>query len=278
MSPPGRLLRNWWTALRMRDQVRDVEWQLGIALHRSVRLVPARPGGGYDCIYFARALKAPARWIASVRVNCPWRSETPDEPHLPRRVLCGQERIIREASAYRRLSEHGLTPGLLVQGSNFLANEWLPGARLAEVLRRDSTALWRLLPEALRAVAAMHELGVVHMDLNCGNLMLLPDTGRVCLIDFEYAPRPGFSLWQQRSFDVLRLIDNLLRPRRGLDAVVSNLDRFCDIVIPWLPEGCGALLDQCGVTWFRRIHQYAAIRDRLLDAAGAPAGFSGDAA
>lgn len=270
MNSPGRLLRSWLNHLRLRDQVREVEWQLGLALRRSVQLVPARTGGGFDSIYFARTRRAPHRFVASVRINCPWKTTTPDEPLLPRRVLDGPARIRREATAYRRLAADGLTPRLLVQSSGWLANEWLPWIRVADVLRRDESALWTMLPAVLDSIRRMHELGVVHMDLNCGNLMLTPDAAAVTLIDFEYEPVAGLPENECRAFDLLRLVHNLLKPRRGRDEILRHPERFADLIRPALADTAGALLNRRAAVWFSRIAACPDLREPLCQAVSSP--------
>jgi serine/threonine protein kinase len=252
MSSPKRFLRSWLRHFRMRDVVGDVEWQLGIALKRSVRLVPARTGGGFDSIYIARGTRPPYPHVASVRLNCPWRDARPDESHLPRRSLSGPERIVREATVYRELAPHGLSPQLLVQGRSFLANEWQPWPRLSDLLRNDETLVWEVLPGVLRSVSAAHAHGVVHMDLNCGNVLLKPDGG-ACLIDFEYEAEDSLSKDQQQAFDVLRLVHNLLKPRRGRHAILQQPERFADMLQPLMPASASSLIETFASAWFDRI-------------------------
>jgi serine/threonine protein kinase len=252
MTSPRRLVKAWWKQRRMRDIVADSEWQLGIALKHSVRLVAARTNG-YDCIYRAHSRRWPESVIACVRLNCPWRDARPDEPHLPRLPLAGPHRIAREASVYRCLAADGLTPRLLVQSETYLANEWLPWPRLADLLRKDDECIWHALPAVLRAIRSAHHLGEVHMDLNCGNVLLDPATGAVRLIDFEYAPVSQLNAAQLQAFDFLRLMHNLLKPRRGRRQILNSTARFAEMIDPWIPPSALPLLREFGTSWFDRI-------------------------
>lgn len=76
---------------------------------------------------------------------------------------------------------------------------------------------------ALDAIREMHEHDVVHLDLNCGNLLIAPDFQSVAIIDFEFAPLLLMSRFDQQRFDYLRLAHNLLKPR-----AVRRL-RFCNL-------------------------------------------------
>ena len=263
MSSPRRYLRGWWNHHRMKEAIASAEWQLGLALKNSVRLVPARWKGGYDCIYRARSRRRPGQTLASVRLNCPWQDCPPDEPALPRRPLPGANRITREATAYRVLSAYQLAPRLLVQSANFLANEWIPAARLSDVLRNDESEIWNALPVVLSAVRAMHGLGITHMDLNCGNILVDLKSGVVRLIDFEYTPVGVIDRKQREAFDVLRLIHNVMKPRRGQTEILRQPQRFVELIESRLPSGCGPLYREYGDLWFSRIQLCEDVRQSL---------------
>lgn len=164
--------------------------------------------------------------MAVVRIAGCARPRGPDEAGLPRIVLPADQRILREVQAYQRLSPAGLSPELLLHGEGFLANRWSPWIRAADILRKSEDAVWDLLPVCLNAIRDMHQAGVVHLDPNCGNLLVRPDRKAVMLIDFEYGPAPDQSLEMQQAFDYLRFAHNLLRPRRGLRAIRKDPDQF----------------------------------------------------
>jgi 3-deoxy-D-manno-octulosonic acid kinase len=99
-----------------------------------------------------------------------------------------------EWAAARRAAEAGLAPPLAARAfvrrgpllAVFTLSEEIPHVRsLAEVLSQDGAA-----PELLRrcgkAVAALHRAGLVHGDLNAGNLLLLPD-GPILFVDFRHS-------------------------------------------------------------------------------------------
>lgn len=68
----------------------------------------------------------------------------------------------------------------------FTLSEEIPHvSSLAEVVSRGDLAP-ALLVRCGHAVAALHRAGLVHGDLNAGNLLLLPD-GRVLFIDFRHS-------------------------------------------------------------------------------------------
>src|SRR5262249_18105875 len=70
--------------------------------------------------------------------------------------------------------------GKLEDGSHFLVTEHVAGATLREVLRKGSLPIARAISVARQLAAALsasHEQGVVHRDLQPGNVMLCGPTG-----------------------------------------------------------------------------------------------------
>ncbi len=149
-----------------------------------------------------------------------------------------------EWEAARRAAEAGLAAppaarafvrrGLLL--AVFTLSEEIAGVRsLAEVVSREGPAP-DLLRRCGRAVAALHRAGLVHGDLNAGNLLLLPD-GRVLFIDFRHSrlhrglPPP---FWRRR---------NLARLERSLRKI-SLLAGRC-----LLPAALGALREGYAEGW-----------------------------
>lgn len=263
MRSPAQLVSLWWKRHQMRDQIATVSVQLASALGNSIRLqVVPHSGGGADAIFLVhRAIDFDRRRrcdpVAVVRVASTDGDFVPDEPELPRIALLTKQRIEREAAAYQMLAPLGRSPELLIRGDDFLANTWLPGTRASAILRRSEEAIWDLLPLVLTAIRAMHAQDVVHMDLNCGNLLVSPDQTAVAFIDFEYAPASQLSPHSQRAFDYLRFAHNLLKPRRGLNAILKQPDRFvrcfadavdrCDCQPDELPSACMNRLDRHNV-------------------------------
>lgn len=102
--------------------------------------------------------------------------------------------FLSEWAAARRAAEADLAPPLAARAfvrrgpllAVFTLSEEIGHARsLAEVLSQDGVA-----PELLRrcgkAVAALHRAGLVHGDLNAGNILLLPD-GPILFVDFRHS-------------------------------------------------------------------------------------------
>ena len=269
MRSPLRLLNTWIDHQRLSERRTFVEWQLSIVLKQSVTLLPTVLGSGFDRIYLAQANSRPQEPIACVRMNCPWRGIPPEQAHLPRRPLKAWQRIAREAHAYEVLAPLGIAPQLMARGDYFLANRWLPWPRVAEVLKRSPASLWDILPQVLDAVQHMHCRGVVHMDLNCGNLLVAPDFSSVALIDFEYAPCAGLTLFDQQRFDYLRLAHNILKPRRGRTAALREPHRFIAHFARVAPESGFGIPAQFSADCFHRVCEEPIIRSGFEELFGA---------
>lgn len=257
---PLRLLNAWIDHQRLAERRRLVEWQLGVVFRQPITLRPTMTGGGFDRIYLAHRDSPRSEILASVRMNVPGRDRPPQEPHLPRAPLPGTRRIHREAGAYRQLSPLGIAPRLISCSEFHLANHWLPWPRLSDILRHHSHLLWDLLPVVLNAIREMHENGVVHMDLNCGNLLIAPDFQSVVIIDFEFAPLRSMITFDQQRFDYLRLAHNLLKPRRGRDAAFLQPERFVELFARYVPETGPGIPDAMNTAWFKRVVEHDVIR------------------
>jgi len=265
---PFRLLNAWIDHQRLAELRRQVEWQLGVLFRQPVTLRPTLSSGGFDRIYLAYGDSQYSKILASVRMNVPGRDRPPKEPHLPRVPLPGAYRIHRESRAYRQLSPLGIAPRLIARGEFYLANHWLPWPRLSNVLRHHSHLLWDILPVALDAIRKMHESGVVHMDLNCGNLLIAPDFQSVVIIDFEFAPLPAMSHFDQQRFDFLRLAHNLLKPRRGRETAIQQPELFVELFARFVPETGLGVTDAMNTAWFERVVEHQVIRDGFAEIFG----------
>jgi hypothetical protein len=84
---PLRFLGAWIDHRRLIRECGVVEYRLGRILERDVTLSPSCSGGGQDRIFFAKTRRAPGVSVASVRMNCPWRTGEPAKPSLPRIAL-----------------------------------------------------------------------------------------------------------------------------------------------------------------------------------------------
>ncbi len=257
---PLRRLNAWIDHQRLAERRQQVEWQLGVIFRQPVTLRPTLTGGGFDRIYLAHGDSQRSKILASVRMNVPGGDRPPKEPQLPRLPLSGEHRIRREALAYQQLSPLGIAPRLIARGEFFLANQWLTWPRLSDLLRHDRQLLWGVLPVALEAIRQMHENGVVHMDLNCGNLLIAPDFQSVVIIDFEFAPLRSMIRFDQQRFDYLRLAHNLLKPRRGREAAFQQPERFVELFARYVPEAGFGIPDAMHSAWFERVVEHDVIR------------------
>ncbi len=265
-----RRLDAWIDSQRLSSLRFRVAEQLSFVLGRPVELLPTTGGGGQDRIFVARTLTGPHRGLAAVRIPCVWKSRPQAEPFLPRETLSPLQRIARESAAYERLSIHGLAPRLIARSTQFLANDFLPWDRVSEVLRQDDEALWRVLPEVLRAVHAMHSLGVSHMDLNCGNILISPECSRVVFIDFEYAPSNHLSPVDRFRFDYLRLAHNLLKPRRGRRPAFENPLRFVQMFAEYAPVCAAGIPGTLPVGAYSRLLDHPEIAAGFVENFGIP--------
>src|SRR5215831_7949963 len=111
------------------------------------------------------------------------------------------ERFEREIELLSELSHPGIVRyiahGVVPSGSLFLAMEWLDGEELKDRVRRAPLTMGeavRLATQVAQALGAAHARGIVHRDLNPGNLFL--PGGRidqVKVLDFGIALREGRS-------------------------------------------------------------------------------------
>ncbi len=112
-----------------------------------------------------------------------------------RNSFSSSSRFRREVEVLLRLRHPGIpayvSHGTLSAGQPFLAMEWLQGRTLAQELRNHKPSLRSTLSIAsgvARAVAAAHEAGIVHRDLNPNNIFLLEGSpSEVRVLDFGVA-------------------------------------------------------------------------------------------
>ena len=260
MRSPLRLLNAWIDHQRLAERRRKVEWELSVIYKTAISLRPTFTGGGFDRIYEAHRDSAPSEILAGVRLNVPGPDRVATERHLPRLSLSGKQRIQREARAYRTLSDGGISPQLIARGDYFLANRWLPWPRFSDILRYHGHLVWDLLPVVLNAVREMHDNDVVHMDLNCGNVLIAPNFQSAVIIDFEFAPLQSMITFDQQRFDFLRLAHNLLKPRRGREAAIQQPQRFVDLFARFVPEAGFGIPDALNSAWFERVMENDIIR------------------
>ncbi|MCM2424098.1 class III lanthionine synthetase LanKC [Streptomyces sp. RKAG293] len=119
-------------------------------------------------------------------------------------------RLRQEAAALKALDGLDFVPRLLdrftVWEHHYLAEEYIEGIDLRQFLAHENpmtrpdpspervarytARVVDITDQLQRALDAIHQRGYVFGDLHLANVLLRPD-GRVCLIDFEVAHRPG---------------------------------------------------------------------------------------
>lgn len=76
------------------------------------------------------------------------------------------------------------------EGSAYLVMELVPGRPLSAIIERERVLnpdrMLSIIAQTARALAAAHELGLVHRDVKPGNILIMPD-GRVKITDFGIA-------------------------------------------------------------------------------------------
>ena len=213
-----------------KQSTRRIELEEDFSKFRGTRVsfVPADAKGGYDQIYYA--LEGREKF-AVVRINNPHKRENDPigalDPGIP---LGPADRLEREWEAYTKLFPAGLSPQPIWKTTDAIICSWIPWKRASEVLvkRRDLT--WSVIDRSINAIRRMHDSGVIHLDLNTGNLLIEENGPGISIIDFEFGPVDWVSLEQQMAFDYLRIIDDFVKPRRGGKVMLANLEKLSVIL------------------------------------------------
>lgn len=187
---------------------------------------------------------------------------------LPRHRLFGPEKIQWEAMAYEKLAASDLAPRMLHWDNHLMVNEWCPWERLSNHLRRDRDLVWRFLPVVLHAVNSMHLQSMVHLDLNCGNILIDPNTARVWLIDFEYQPEAASSGLTIQAFDYVRFLHGVMQRRRGGAAIQKDHNRLMKICRDRIPSETRAVMAELPELWLGRCLGIPQFRTQLIDGQG----------
>lgn len=268
MKSPLKMLNAWIDHRRLHNRCNEVEWRLSARLEQTITLTPMDSGGGADRVFLGQTNVGLPQPVCCVRMTCPWRRVRPSEPGLPRITLRPVQRLLNEEAAYRTLSPIGLSPKVITGDQFFLATYHVPWPRLADVLRDQPERIWSILPALLHSIAEMHSVGVSHMDLNCGNVLVSSDLNQVMFIDFEYSPRSSFSFFDQQRFDFLRMAHGLLKRRRGLEAITQDPNRFAQLVASHAPESGDGLPSELDPKWFHRVTELPFVNEILQAAFG----------
>jgi serine/threonine-protein kinase len=125
----------------------------------------------------------------------------------PEQLATFLSRFRNEARAAARLVHPNIVQvydvGEDPEGGPFLVMEYVPGASLKQILRREGPlvagALVLLADEMAEALTAAHAQGIIHRDLKPDNLLMTPD-GHVKLADFGVARIPDAALTREGQF------------------------------------------------------------------------------
>ncbi|MEM7050448.1 MAG: serine/threonine-protein kinase [Acidobacteriota bacterium] len=117
-------------------------------------------------------------------------------------------RFLQEARAAAALAHPGATTIYRtgeVEGTPFIAMEWLAGKTLEQLVEDDGAMapeqVLRLGRELLSTLDAAHRAGIVHRDIKPANLVMLDD-GRLKVTDFGIARIQGLGLVQTQAGNV----------------------------------------------------------------------------
>ena len=257
MKNPKKLCAAWYRRFCLRHRLTEISERVTAVLQMPVRLQPQKiSGDGCDMILVAVSVDRDQRPLASVRWVDVDRVKQASEPFLPRRLENHTNRLQREAAAYRLLSSHKLSPAVMDIGPDYLVNTWMTGVPLSKLLKASEQNIWRVLPACLQAIGQMHALGTVHLDLNCGNLLIHPDDGSVVFIDFEFHPCQQHSIETLRGFDYVRFALNLLKRRRAINPAMLQPERFAGAFDEAISSG-GLNFDLLPAACFERIRKHS---------------------
>ena len=216
LEPEGEMSREAFERILAEDNVADSEWRLG---HYEILEEIGR--GGMGVIY--RARQQHSRRIVAVK-----------------RILAHQVtshetlvRFRREAEAVAGLDHPNILPIYEVSESEdglpFFSMKYATGGSLraaAPALRIEPRACVRLMAKVARAVAYAHGKGILHRDLQPGNI-LLDGNGEPMVSDF------GLAKWLNENSDLTRTLATLGTPGyiapEQAECPAANLTSAADI-------------------------------------------------
>jgi hypothetical protein len=200
-----RKIRRWWRrfwgGLRIRKRRNEVAEALRLHFNLpSLPLLAARGSRGNDSTYLVSHSKT---ILGMLRLVNPHSSRGGPSTPMPYQLELGAARIDREWKAYLKGYAAGLTPKPLWRTDDALLCEYLP----CRPLQEDFSG-WETICGAARALQALHQTGLTHMDASCANILNDKAGGRLVFIDFEYTPTPETSPAAQRVYDHLALLES----------------------------------------------------------------------
>ena len=212
----------------------QVQLSLSEYFKHPVRLKPGLGKAGRDQIYSVRYRR---RTIAVVRVQNTGKLVQNGHRKWNFRVRASmQERIERECDAYEKLSSIGLSPRPLWRNDIACACSWVDAERAARHLVYARHNFWELVDTIFDAVRKMHDLGITHLDLNLGNILINRKTNIISFIDFEFAPESWVTDSQQRVCDYFILLNEFCRKRRGGKVMLADPERMAHLLGQYLRD------------------------------------------
>src|SRR3989475_8215748 len=195
LEAKGEASRQTFESILAEDNVTDMQWRLG---HYEILEEIGR--GGMGVIY--RARQQHSRRIVAVK-----------------RILAHQVnshetlvRFRREAEAVASLDHPNILPIHEIseseEGLPFFSMKYAEGGSLraaAPALRTKARECVRLMAKVARAIAYAHGKGVLHRDLQPGNI-LLDENGEPMVSDF------GLAKWLNETSDLTRTLETLGTP------------------------------------------------------------------
>jgi len=223
LEAKGEASRETFESVLAEANVTDTQWRLG---HYEILEEIGR--GGMGVIY--RARQQHSRRIVAVK-----------------RILAHQmnshetlERFRREAEAVASLDHPNILPIHEVseneEGLPFFSMKYATGGSLrtaAPALRAKPRECVRLMAKVARAIAYAHGKGVMHRDLQPGNV-LLDENGEPMVSDF------GLAKWLDQTSDLTRTLETLGTP--GYIAPEQAESRAADLTSAADIYGLGAIL------------------------------------
>ena len=207
MRDLSRFVRREYAELRNRPRTVRLQAQLSASFEQPLTL--HRSGSrGRDSIYLVRD---ETKFVGAVRLCNPHLQRKPLPADMPFVTLSNPVRLEREWQSYQTAGQTGLTPLPLCRDTDALMCEFVPGHRLSDELARDPGCFWTLIRRASETLAALHELGITHMDASLANVIAEEKGTGSRLIDFEYGPALGLTIEQQIAYDHLRLLENSMK-------------------------------------------------------------------
>jgi len=201
-----RWLRRGWGERRIAGRRKEIALHLQefLGLDRQPVLESAGSRGN-DSIY---RVSDGETVLGVLRLLNPWRDRAASATGLPAIPENAKARIEREWQAYQVGGKAALTPKALWRTTDALLCAYLPWRPLHEKLEAAPERSWDLLCRGTRSVAALHDAGLVHMDVSFANMLADESLENIVFVDFEYAPIPGLPLGAQKLYDHLRLVES----------------------------------------------------------------------